>query len=86
VAFFARLGVGPGGLLPGSRSAVRHKTFDMDYDTPLRAAPAVAAALVVSQGAFSGATGGASTSPRRMLVAPKSTEQLEHVGSYRGYP
>jgi hypothetical protein len=52
-AFFAKLGIDRHGLVSGSRSALRHKTVDVFYDSPLRAAPAVAAALVASQGTFS---------------------------------
>jgi hypothetical protein len=52
-AYFAKLGIEGRGLVPGSRSAVRLKTFDIYYRSPFAAAREVAHALAVHQGDFS---------------------------------
>jgi hypothetical protein len=53
MAFFARIGVDRHGLVAGSRSAVRHKKFDVYYESRLRIASNVGLALAAGQGNFS---------------------------------
>jgi hypothetical protein len=52
-AYFAKLGIGEQGLVPGSRSAVRLRTFDIYYHSPLAGGREVAHALAAHQGDFS---------------------------------
>ena len=52
-AYFAKLGIEGRGLVPGSPSAVRLKTFDIYYRSPFAAAREVEHALAVHQGDFS---------------------------------
>jgi hypothetical protein len=51
-AFFRSLGIGPGGLAPGNRSATRFKSDDLYYRSRLATAREVSLVLADAQGDF----------------------------------